>query len=134
MQIWRQLNYTLLLISIWAENSSLVYGSLLGVEGEFKHFTERQYFVLVWIYTFQKKKEAYVYGKEHTTCNEKLKYHVRIWIHLFGKPPSYVLILSSFLIRTTVGCIKLNLNWCIYLHVESHSYTYTMCTLPIAAT
>ena len=81
------MNYTLLLILILAENSSLVFGSLLGVEGEFKHFTERQYFVLVWIYAFQKKKEAYVYGKEHTAYNEKLKCHVRIRIYLFGNPP-----------------------------------------------
>ena len=58
---------------ILAENASLIYSSQLGVEGELKSFIERQYLVLVWVYTFQKKKDACVYGKEHTAYNEKLK-------------------------------------------------------------
>ena len=32
---------------ILVENASLVYSPQLGVEGEFKHFIERQYLVLV---------------------------------------------------------------------------------------
>ena len=67
-----QLNYMLLLILILAQNAVLGYSSYLGVGGEFKRFIERQCLVFVWTYTFQKK-EVYIYGKEDTPCNQKLK-------------------------------------------------------------
>ena len=45
------------------------------------------------------------------------------WVHLFGKTP-----MVCFLIRFTVGCIKLNLNLYNFVYEESH-YTYTAHTL-----
>ena len=41
--------------------------------GRVEVFVERQYFVLGWISTFQRKEKLYFYGKEYTSYNQKRK-------------------------------------------------------------
>ena len=60
------------MILILAGNAFLFYSSHLGVEGEFKDFIDRQYLVFVWMYSFQKKKEAYIYVKRHLAYNQSV--------------------------------------------------------------
>ena len=46
---------------------------MFGGRGRVQVFIEKQYFVLGGISTFQKKKEIYLYAKEHTSYDQKLK-------------------------------------------------------------
>ena len=46
---------------------------MFGGRARVQVLIEKQYFVLGGIPTFQKKKEIYFYGKEHTSYNQKLK-------------------------------------------------------------
>ena len=62
----------LLLILILVEKVFSLHFMFEG-RGRVQVFIERQYFVLGWISTFQRKEKLYFYGKERTSYNQKRK-------------------------------------------------------------
>ena len=82
------------------ENAFLVYSSHLGVEGELKHFIERQYFVFVWMSLFQKKKDTLLIIKESARSRAFLA-------HVPYAPTCLRAFVPQVTMRLRASCLKL---------------------------
>ena len=115
------------MILILAGNAFLFYSSHLGVEGEFKHFLDRQYLVFCLDVLISEKKEVYIYVKGHLTYNQNVCQITRLsYPHaLRTYVPTYLtrLCVSSYYVP---ACLRL-LNYCVSTYLRGLSYYMSTC-------